>query len=403
MLQPTPFLEDTEDLPVAEDEGVDVAGRRGVRPYGGGHPTDWSWGCNGSPYRTGPGMCDDWRVGCRWHVTIDGIGLHRKDANLAGIQAAMPNSFDPLVALTDAEQGLVGDDFLEDFDYAPGARISFMSQVPKVGYQVQAVYEGIDEWNSSIVYEVQPLVIPDFSNDPISPGGPPQYPPRFPEGTLQRRLHYRSSLHSAELNFTRDFRSGWFPIFGVRYIQFDDEINDFLDEQAQPPLPGPNANNLAIGPVTTTDRLNLVDVQNQLSGFQMGIYHDTWRVNRRLAFEGILNGGVYFNRIKYTNYRGIFSTQVFADNTATNAIDESRIDFADTVNNDVRELDEISYHAEASLTGVCRLNKCWALRGGYQALWLANIHQAEDGYVHNETWGRDLFFHGWHAGIECRR
>ena len=38
------------------DEG---GGHQGVQPYGGGHPTDWSWGCGGNPYRTGPGLCDN--------------------------------------------------------------------------------------------------------------------------------------------------------------------------------------------------------------------------------------------------------------------------------------------------------------------------------------------------------
>src|SRR5215216_5799518 len=42
---------------VAEGSGEPAGDHRAVQPYGGGHPTDWSWGCGGSPYRTGPGMC----------------------------------------------------------------------------------------------------------------------------------------------------------------------------------------------------------------------------------------------------------------------------------------------------------------------------------------------------------
>jgi hypothetical protein len=131
--------------------------------------------------------------------------------------------------------------------------------------------------------------------------------------------------------------------------------------------------------------------------------HDTWQVNRRFSVEGIMNAGVYYNRIKYTNYQGIFTTQVYADNTNSDGTDEARIDFSDVVNNDVREYSEIAYHAEASVTGVCRLNRCWALRGGYQVLWIDNVHVAEDAYLGAENVNRDLLFHGWHAGIECRR
>ena len=191
-------------------------------------------------------------------------------------------------------------------------------------------------------------------------------------------------------------------MFGFRYFSFDDEINDSLNVEAQPPLPGPadavdvggggmlpvDPEFQPLGPAVATDRVNIYDIQNNLMGFQVGLLHDTWQVNRRLSFEGVVNGGVYYNRIKYTNLQGIFTTQVYADNTNSDAVDESRTDFSDIVNNDVREYSEISYHGEASLTGVCRLNKCWALRGGYQALWIANVHLAEDAYLGNENVGR---------------
>ena len=71
--------------------------------------------------------------------------------------------------------------------------------------------------------------------------------------------------------------------------------------------------------------------------------------------------------------------------------------------NDARDLDEISYEAEASLTGVCRLNKCWALRAGYQVIWLNHVHTAESAYLGDAEASSDLLFHGWHAGLECRR
>jgi phosphate acetyltransferase len=70
---------------------------------------------------------------------------------------------------------------------------------------------------------------------------------------------------------------------------------------------------------------------------------------------------------------------------------------------DVRTIAEISYEAEASLTAVCRLNKCWALRGGYQFMWMDHIHTAEQAYLGNAEGDSDLSFDGWHAGIECRR
>jgi hypothetical protein len=190
------------------------------------------------------------------------------------------------------------------------------------------------------------------------------------------------------LNFVRDFCSPvWRPYCGVRYVKFEDEINDFLNQEAPPPFIGDPA-------VFTTDRINIVDIENNLIGFQIGLRHDLWRPMRRLSLEGFVNAGVYYNRIKYSNFMGELSRRQAA------AIPDS---FSGVFNNDVRELSEISYIGEASLSGVCRLNKCWALRAGYQALWITDLHIAEDAYLNNGIESRDLFFHGWHAGVEHRR
>jgi hypothetical protein len=411
--------EGIEDLPVIEEQnGEFVDTRRGVKPYGGGSPADWSWGCNGSPYRT-EGMCDDWRVGCRWHITVDGIVLSREDTSLAALQGFMPNYFQTATFDGVPNDGIMGTPTLEQFEEEGGARITFTSQVAKyTGWDVQFAYEGVPEWNASIVFPAQ-LETLDY---PLDPNLPPPYPDPvppapFPEAFLQRSLHYRTALHSGELNALPGKSKSWRPIFGFRYFSFDDEINDTLSQEAQPPLPGPadavdvggggvlpvDPEFQPLGPAVTTDRVNIFDIQNNLMGFQFGLMHDTWQVNRRFSVEGIMNAGVYYNRIKYTNYQGIFTTQVYADNTNSDGTDEARIDFSDVVNNDVREYSEIAYHAEASVTGVCRLNRCWALRGGYQVLWIDNVHVAEDAYLGAENVNRDLLFHGWHAGIECRR
>jgi hypothetical protein len=437
-----------ELLPPVVSEG---GNERGVKPYGGGHPTDWSWGCGGSPYRTGPGMCDNWKVGCRWHVTVDGLVMHRENTDLVALAGAM-NAMDPRGTVADPlgmpSPGL--DPALTQFGYGPGGRITFTSQVSRYScYDIQAVYEGINDWEASIVFPKQAiLVVPDANNAvagtqfviPPSPNTEPPQP--FPEGFQQRSLHYRSALNSGELNFLRECCScgpEWRPFCGVRFIRFDDEINDTLNQEAQIPLPGPQTTflipgtttttttttggtttvttstsapsspfNDAIGPTSETDRFNIYHIQNNLMGFQIGLLHDDIRLNDRFAFEGVVNAGVYYNRVKYSNVMGVFTTQTFADNTRTLAsstgnADESRTDQSNVVNNDVRTISEISYEAEASLTAVCRLNKCWALRSGYQVLWMNHIHTADAAYIGGGDFSQDLLFHGWHAGIECRR
>lgn len=385
-----------EQLPAGPEQvDPDNAGRphQHIRPYGGGHPDDWSWGCGGSPYRTGPGHCDDYKVGPRWEFSIDGMVMSRESTDLEALEAAME-------ADHAGETDLVDPTF-EQFDRGPGGRIVLMSQPsPCVGYQIQAVYEGIEDWDASVVFEKQDLEPTFFPAPlPVQPGDP------FPEGFEQRSLHYSSSFHSGELNFMRS--GGRLQLYGgVRYMKFNDTIRDFTNQEVQVPLPFEGPDNTPPGEflaVAWTDRLNLFDIDNNLMGFQVGLFHDSWNINRRFSFEGFVNAGVYHNKVKYFNRMGVYTTQVIADDTSTINVNEARTDFSDAVNNDARDYSEISYHGEASLTGVCRLNKCWALRGGYQVLWVSNLHLADDAYLGDENVSRDLLFHGWHAGLECRR
>jgi hypothetical protein len=421
----------TEELlpPVVQEGACEEEQRQGVQPYGGGHPTDWSWGCAGSPYRNGPGLCDNWKVGCRWHVTVDGLVLHREDTDLPVLQTQMiANNANNFMSSngTAAAGGTVGNPDLEHFDHGPGGRVTFTSQVSQCKYfDVQAVYEGVNDWDSYIVFPATIISNTALPIPPLTgtvgfpqtgvntlPGGP------FPQEFQQRSLHYESSLNSGELNFLPGRDPEWRPFFGVRYIRFDDKITDFLNQDTQPPLAGPRTDvispgpagpgtlitvNDPIGPTFETDRLNLYHAENNLMGFQIGLLHDTFRLNSRLAIEGFVSGGVYYNRVRYSNFRGVFTTQTFADNTRTTVFDESRVDNSNAVNNDSRDLSEISYEAEASLTGVCRLNKCWALRGGYQVLWINHLHLADSAFFGNPEEDSDLLFHGWQVGIECRR
>jgi hypothetical protein len=450
----TPLLDGklpAEELmpPVVSEGATNVPDveKHGVQPYGGGHPTDWPWGCGGSPYRTGPGLCDNWRVGPRWHVTVDGIVLTRQHTDLIALAGAMPDSFPGNLLPTDPSFPPPGQNLpqgngilpgsipaFEQFDHGPGGRITFTSQIAQcVGYDLQAVYEGINDWNASIVYPVEELHVPFYTpvitsttttttNVSTGPPTPPSVtttitqtttgpfvpttaPPPFAEEFQQRSLHYYSALNSGELNFLRNCDPEWRPFCGVRFIQFDDKISDFLNQEVQSPLPfaGGNPTNGQFVGISETDRLNLFHVQNNLMGFQVGVYHDTIQLNNRFAIEGFVNGGVYYNRVKYSNVMVVRTTQFVGDDTSTTEFNEQRTDNSTIVNNDARDLSEISYEAEASLTGVCRLNKCWALRAGYQVLWIDHLHRADTAYLGDAFTDSELLFHGWHAGIECRR
>lgn len=349
---------------------------------------DFMWGCGGSPFRHGPGRCDTWRVGPVWDVSVDGMVMHRDGADLAGIiDATDLTSFG-------AQQT---PDFSNDFEYGPGGRLSITGKVPRwVGYRVHVGYEGIEEWNSSVIY-------PKFFYDPAG-----AVPPVIenPFASEQRRVHYRSSLHSAEINFVRCYdTSDWQPYCGVRYIKFDDELRDFINQEAQAPLPGLGPDPIS---VTTTDQLNLFDLENNLIGFQVGVRRDLWNIGPRISLQGFVNGGVYHNEIKRTNLMSFTTVEQFADLT-DQVGDQGRVDVRQTANNEVTEIADIAYAAEASLTAVCRLNRCCALRAGYQVLWIDGLRLAEDAFLPGSVYppgddiSRDLLFYGWHAGFEYRR
>jgi hypothetical protein len=323
----------------------------------GQYPDDWMWGCGGWPYANGPGTCDDWKVGPIWDVTVDGMVMTREHADLPALEDAMLPV--PVGAPIITEQ----------FDRGPGGRVYLTGLVPRnVGYQVMAGYEGIEEWNAAIVFPETPV-----------------FPP-FDEPTTRRNLFYRSSLHSGELNIVRTCNPAFRPYCGVRYIKFDDEIWDQSVQEMTPVVPLP-------GPVSEIDTLNAFDIENNLIGFQGGAKYDVWNWGRRLSLQGFLNSGVYYNKAKCSNLLQEAET-IWTSSGVTSGFNESLT---------VVEQSNISFVGEASLTAVCRLNRCWACRAGYQVLFMDGVSLASDAYLETGVDDRSLIFHGWHAGIECRR
>lgn len=343
--------------------GCESCGGYGDRLPNGQIPDDWMWGCGGWPYANGPGTCDDWKVGPIWDVTVDGMVMTREATNLALLQERM--------FLNQAPPNPAAPEIIEQFDRGPGGRVYLTGLVPRnVGYQVMAGYEGIEEWNAAIVYDETP---------PFPPFGTP---------STRRSLYYRSSLHSGELNIIRMCNPALRPYCGVRYIKFDDEIwDERIDEMVPPVAPPQNA-------ITDTDTLHVFDIENNLIGFQGGAKYDVWNWGRRFSLQGFVNGGVYYNRAKWSNLQsesqvvyGTNGSVVGSNNSSLTVVEES----------------EIAYVGEASLTAVCRLNRCWACRAGYQVLYISGVQLASDAYVQANIDERSLIFHGWHAGIECRR
>jgi Putative beta barrel porin-7 (BBP7) len=372
--------------------------RRGVRPYGGGHLQDWPWGCGRSPFRNGPGMCDTYRVCGRWNVTVDGMTMKREGTDLQQIW-------------NETDDGQFIPELFEQFDWSAGGRIEVLGKNPKcAGYQIMAAGEGIEKWEASIIYPKE-FIFQEFSG---------QFPDITPPGTItnpeavvyqitsQRRVHYTSNLHSGELDILHCSTPLVQPYCGIRYMRFNDQIRIVDDQEGLGPIdildPPPIE-------VLTTDMTNVFNLENNLFGFQLGLRHDFWRPNSRFAIEGFVNGGVYYNKVKYANFMNTTTVQQLGNVTPVNNTEATNFtgttNVVSTSNLAAADLAEIAYHYEASISGVCRLNKCWAMRAGYQVLWINGLRLADRAFLDPDIFldnGTDsLFFQGWHAGIECRR
>jgi len=337
------------------------------------YPDNWYWGCGGSPYRDGPGTCDDWKVGPVWDVAVDGMTLFHRDADLAAIEAIAIADGAPDSPLTRENQ----------FNYGGGARVSAIDLLPIwPNYQLQFVYEGIPEWNADVIF-------PDVGLIP---------PPSAPDLTQTETIHYRTIFHSAEFNFYRRPIQVWRPFWGVRYLRWKDDLSDIVDQTTDPPVAGP----MPIAAVTE-DMSHYIEVNNNLMGFQVGLREDGWQLNKRFSLQGFVNAGVYYNQTKFNDERVTTTTTLLADDTDTINVSEAGSSSNVTSRLVSSQPTDIAYVAEASLTGVCRLNRCCALRGGYQFLWIDGVHIAQDAFTNQDLGGHDFLLQGWHVGIECRR
>lgn len=360
----------------AGDFGVQLQSAGGM---GGGCGPDGctnnEWGCGGSPYRTGPGRCDDWRTGPVWRVSVDGICLYREDTDLDALA-------------TDIGTTLATADQFQNFDHGGGARILAIGHWPQMrGYEMAVGYVGIPEWNSSIVLPVVAI--------PPDPG-----PPALVGLNERRTLNYQSTLHSLEINWQRLTESTWKPYAGVRYFVFDEDVADITTQYSTAPL--------AVGETAiTTATQNLVEVENNLIGFQLGVRRDLWHVSRKIYLEGFVNGGLYCNFINRNDIDAVTttSTEILDDDPGTVDVDETgdpRVITNRTGNTVKTERTRAAYVGEASVALVWKLNSCCALRSGYQAMYLSGLEMADDAFL-GISEREQTFVHGFFGGLEYRR
>ncbi len=271
-------------------------------------------GCNPSvfPWIRGPGNCDNWCVGPHWDVQLDGMFIHRDNANWSSVV----NN----VGLTPS--------LLDQFDYGPGVRL-FATGYNYTNYGVQVGYEGVN----------------DFRANALFPG---------------QSISYDSSLNSIEANVMRRTPSQFKVFAGARFIDFREDYD--------------NLN-------TTTSDSNRFIVENQLMGFQIGALRDAWQLNKWLSLEPYGNAGAYLNNFKREDL-------AFVGSARTDA---------------VGRFTEMAFVGEAGLNAIVRINRCLALRAGYQAMVLDRVGQALDASLAPGLNPQNVVVQGARFGVEYRR
>lgn len=345
-------------------------GAAGVECCGGNN-----WGCGGSPYRTGPGCGDDWFVGPRWRIALDGVIMFREKTDLNALAGAIGTT------LADAEQ-------YENFGHGAGVRLLAAAYWPQCkNYEMVVGFTGIEEWNANIVLPVE-------SSPPII--GPPVI-----VGVDERRtLTYNSSLNTLEVNCQALNKSVWKPYAGVRYFGLDEVIEDRTNQYPSRPLAVTES-------AVTTSLLNATEVDNNLIGFQLGLRRDMWKMSRKVYIEGYTNAGVYCNLInRAETFQAVTTTRtVLEDDPGTTTVDETgQIQtLRNSTGNRVKvERARMAFAGEAALSLVWKVNNCCALRSGYQVMVINGVELADDAFL-NVDGSRDLVYHGGFAGFEYRR
>jgi hypothetical protein len=309
------------------------------------------------PWFEGSGNCDNWCVGPHWGIEASGLIMHREDANLAEIIGAIGPS--PAVE--------------DQFEYAPGARL-FATGYNCHGWGMQVGYEGINDWNAALVF------------------------PDFPVVDSTRSVDYLSRFNSVEVNFLPRTPQPWKVFSGVRYMQLDEDLQDFtvVDRVIPAPVPAP------LPPVAFIDTGTTHILQNHMIGFQLGGLRDGWQLGTWLSFSGFANAGVYHNDLSRRDIDTTITTVITGDDTDTVASEynETTSVASTTVR---RDFSEVAFLGEAGANVSLKLTPCLALKSGYQVILLDGVGLAGDAFLNPDFDRNTVLLHGLQFGLEYRR
>ena len=320
-------------------------------------------GCNAElfPWTNGPGDCDQWCVGPKWGVEASGLFMFRDDADWDRVIADVGGGAQPVL--------------VDQFDHGAGARL-FVTGYNEAGFGVQVGYEGVNDWVANLAYAPDALVAGET-----------------------REFAYESRLNSVEINFLPNVPYAWKWYSGFRYVELSE---DFLDTNtAAKPIPAPVA--VPVAPVAFFDTRANQLLKNRLFGLQVGGRRDTWQLGNRVTLQTYGNCGVYCNKFRQKRTDSAITTIIAGDDIDTVDVNEFSQNTTVVQTAVRRDSTEVAFLGEAGIAAAFRLNRCTALRAGYQILAVDGVGE---GLATSLSPGFDsatLIYHGLQFGLEYRR
>jgi hypothetical protein len=249
-----------------------------------------------------------------------------------------------------------------NFGYEAGVDFGLTRQLNNCR-DIEFRYFAVDGWNASA-----------FAVNPTASGTIRTTPPTlFVGGPTPITFEWDSRLYSFELNVGRWLDDDVRIFVGTRVMELNEHLNGVFRSAA----------------VFAYD----VDVDNHLLGVQVGAERHLWHNGDQLRLDGFTKLGLFSNN---------------ADQNSAITQPPGIPSFGRATSRD-----EVgAFMVEAGVVGVYQLNSNWALRAGYQLLWLDGVALAVDQIPNTGNLGvlgvvapatldqSDVFYHGGSVGLE---
>lgn len=278
-------------------------------------------------------------------------------ANALIMQRSTPRSLALMQDTTNPAQQLNADDF--DFDWQGGWDVQVLRQCDE-GLSWDVRYFNLTGWDAATTATTNSTL--------LNPLRINTNPPTFAPNVQTIDARYGSDLESAELNGRLPVDCNWTGLVGFRYFGLNEDIETQLNA----------------GPQTFFYDIR---TRNHLFGIQLGAVsrefcYDAWR------FDATIKAGLFADSANHNTQLNTAAAVAVADGRS----------------------DKTSAMGELAFMGAYDFTDDWALRFGYQLLWIDNVVLASDQIPvtdFNTATGidpnGDVFYHGAVLGLEYRR